>query len=134
MAPGLTSSDQAIGYQKSGWQSVLRRSTPTVRRGACTVSTVIPPAPLVFDRDHALAGPRVLGADLSQLLLDVAREHEVGLPLFVERNILRHRAVCFDPGQTEHRNLERVLHGVGDRGALEAAVDHAVGALLIVAD
>ncbi len=36
MAPALTSSDQAIGYQKSGWQSVLRKSTPAVRRARNT--------------------------------------------------------------------------------------------------
>src|SRR6478609_3171636 len=100
MAPALTSSDQAIGYQKSGWQSVLRRSTPAVRRAERTVSADMR-SPLVLDRDHALAGPRVPGADLGQLLLDVAREHEVGLPLLVQRNILGHRPVRLDPRQTE---------------------------------
>src|SRR5579875_1782264 len=41
MAPGLTSSDQAMGYQWSGWLSVRRRSTDRANGMGRAISTVM---------------------------------------------------------------------------------------------
>src|SRR5229473_122232 len=71
--------------------------------------------------------------DGGELLVDVAREHELRRPLLVERDFRRHRPFG---ARTEHGDLER-LPGLRDRrlgrGRLVAAMRHAVRAFLVAA-
>src|SRR4051812_7605697 len=90
-------------------------------------------------RGKKLRRRRLLGAglvllDFGKLLIDVTRKHELRGPLAIERNIRRHLAVGLDACDRGGERLERVLEGVLNRGGFEARMDHAVGALLVVAD
>src|SRR5712691_5868406 len=71
--------------------------------------------------------------DGGELLIDVAREHELRRPLLVEGDFRRHRPLG---ARTEHGDLER-LPGLRDRrlgrGRLVAAMRHAVRAFLVLA-
>src|SRR5229473_3119192 len=71
--------------------------------------------------------------DGGELLVDVAREHELRRPLLVERDFRRQRPLR---ARTQHGDLER-LPGLRDRrlgrGRLVAAMRHAVRAFLVAA-
>jgi hypothetical protein len=101
-------------------------------------SLVLRVNPTASDR-QTLRGRRLLGAglvlfDFGELLIDVTREHELRGTLAIERNLGRHLALGLDAADHVGERLERVLEGVLHRGRLETRMDHAVGALLVIAD
>src|SRR4030088_209881 len=64
----------------------------------------------------------------------MARENEIRRTLAFEGNVLRHRAVRADAARGNRQRLQGVADHVRYRRRLEAGTDHAIGALLIVAD
>ncbi|KOS92276.1 hypothetical protein DM53_4518 [Burkholderia mallei] len=72
--------------------------------------------------------------DLLELDFHVAREHILGRTLVVDRNIRRERAFGPDAAHRHLQRLQRMRDRIHHGGGLEAAVDHAVRTLFVVAD
>src|SRR5687768_14136747 len=64
----------------------------------------------------------------------MAREDKLRRALFVERNVLRHRSVRAYAPHGDAERFQRMLDAVDDGGGFEAAMHHAVGAFLVIAD
>src|SRR5581483_5265222 len=79
-----------------------------------------------------LARPRVRAPDLVQLRLHVGREHELGRPRLVERDVFDHGAARLDAAEGHLRHLPGLGHSFAHRRPLEAAVYLAGDAFLIV--
>src|SRR5262245_14936005 len=63
----------------------------------------------------------------------MSREHVLRRALAIERDLGGHGAVGLDALERQCHHLPGPLHGIHSRGRLEAAVDHAVGTLLVIA-
>src|SRR5258708_6488441 len=89
-------------------------------------------------RPSIVAGRRfarfgVVGAELRQGVLDMAREHVLRRALLVEGDFGRHRPVGLASSHGRDHRLQRGAGRVLDRRRFIAAMDHAVGALLVIA-